>query len=76
MKNITLSAKEDSIDKARRVAANRHSTLNEMFREWLEDVNKENSDDRNVAKKLGSLWERTSYLKVGKKISREEMHER
>lgn len=37
MKNITLSADEDLIERARRTAQSQHKTLNAAFREWLED---------------------------------------
>ncbi|HVC36333.1 MAG TPA: hypothetical protein VNE40_02730 [Candidatus Dormibacteraeota bacterium] len=76
MKNITLSANEEAIETARKVASQNHSTLNEMFREWLIDVNKKQAVDEDVASKLEALWKRTNYLRVGKKLSREEMHER
>lgn len=75
MKNITLSAQEDAIERAREVAARRHRTLNEMFREWLEDINSQ-SQNNDVSSKLESLWEQTSYLRVGKKLSRDEVNER
>ena len=35
MKNITLSADEDLIKRARAVAKAQHKTLNGVFREWL-----------------------------------------
>jgi hypothetical protein len=37
MKNITLSADEDLIERARYTAQSQHKTLNAAFREWLED---------------------------------------
>jgi len=36
VKNITLSADENLIEQARKAAAERHTTLNAAFREWLE----------------------------------------
>lgn len=75
MKNITLSAQDDLIDKARRIAANRNSSLNIMFREWLEGLN--NSETHNVREdRLKELWKKTNYARVGKRLSREEMNER
>ena len=35
MKNITLSADEDLIERARLVAREQRRTLNDVFREWL-----------------------------------------
>ena len=76
MKNITLSAQEDTIEKARKIAAEKHSTLNAMFREWLENISSEQASEASVEAKLNELWKRTSYLRVGKKLSRDEMNER
>ena len=75
MKNITFSAKEETIEKARKAAARQHRTLNELFREWLDSVDKEMSGG-TASSNLNSLWEQTSYLRVGKKLSRDEMNER
>jgi hypothetical protein len=75
MKNITLSAQDDLIEKARRIAANRNSSLNIMFREWLEGLN--NSQTQITEQdRLKDLWKKTSYAKVGKKLTREQMNER
>ncbi len=76
MKNITLSAKEEAIEKARRVAVRNHSTLNQMFREWLETFNNQRLTDEGVSDKLNSIWEQANYVRVGKKLSRNEMNER
>ncbi|MCL4448563.1 MAG: hypothetical protein M1483_06425 [Actinobacteria bacterium] len=76
MKNITFSAKADAIDQAREVAKQKHTTLNEMFRQWLEEINERQSPDGDVADRLGALWKRINYLCVGKKLSRDEMNER
>jgi hypothetical protein len=75
MKNITLSAQEEAIKKARQIASENHQTLNELFREWLDDFNYR-SHSQDDANKLQSLWKQTSYLKIGGKLSREELHER
>lgn len=75
MKNITFSAKEEAIEKARKAAARQHRTLNELFREWLENVNKEALHE-TASNNLNSLWEQTGYLRVGKKLSRDEMNKR
>jgi hypothetical protein len=74
MKNITLSAREELIDRAREVASQQHRTLNDMFQEWLEEMSRH--DDRDTSDKLNDLWSHTSYLRVRKKLSRDEMNER
>jgi hypothetical protein len=75
MKNITFSAKEETIEKARKVAARQHRTLNELFREWLDSVDNETLEE-TASSNLNSLWEQTGYLRIGKKLSRDEMNER
>lgn len=74
MKNITLSAKEESIEQARQLAKTKGTTLNEMFREWLQKLDDESGQNSQAA--LNKLWQRTSYARAGKKFSREEMNER
>jgi hypothetical protein len=37
LKNITLSADEKLIQKARKKAKQEHTTLNAQFRQWLEN---------------------------------------
>lgn len=75
MKNITFSAQEDAIEQARKIAALRHRTLNELFREWLEHLNRQQTEV-DISKRFKSLWKQTNYLRVGKKLSRDEMNER
>jgi predicted transcriptional regulator len=72
MKNITFSADEETIERAREVARSRRKTLNEMFREWLEDIVDRNSS----AKEFDSLMKRLKYVNAGRKFTREEMNER
>jgi hypothetical protein len=75
MKNITFSAQEDKIERARKVAAQRHKSLNDLFRDWLDGISSQASDE-HISQRLNSLWDHTSYLRVGKKLSRDEMNER
>lgn len=75
MKNITFSAQEDAIERARQVAAKKQRTLNELFRDWLDELDVQTQAD-DVIEKLEALWQDTNYLRVGKKLSREEMNER
>jgi hypothetical protein len=75
MKNITFSAQEDAIQRARQVAAKKNRTLNELFRDWLDNLDSE-TQENNEIEKLDALWADTNYLRVGKKLSREEMNER
>jgi len=72
MKNITLSADEDLIRKARERAMREKRSLNEAFREWLERyVARE-----RAAEEYDELMKRLSYVRAGRKFTREEMNER
>ena len=75
MKNITFSAREEAIEKARFVAMKKQRTLNELFREWLDSVNHQIQDE-DIANNLKRLWRHTNYVKVGKKLSSEVRNER
>ena len=72
LKNITLSADEKLIKKARERAMQRNTTLNESFRQWLKQfVNSSiNNDDYD------KLIKNLRYAKTGRKYSRSEMNER
>ena len=73
MKNITLSADDDLIEAARRRAASERTTLNEQFRLWLAGyVGRE----RQAAKAVEVMRELQGRLRVGRKLTREEMNER
>jgi hypothetical protein len=72
MKNITLSAEEELIERARQVAREQHKTLNDMFREWLAQV----SGSSNVADEYRELMDSLSYVNAGRHFSREELNER
>jgi len=72
LKNITLSAEETLIQKARKQAAANRTTLNTLFRKWLElYANHFTSMDE-----FEQLMKNLSYAKPGKTFSREEMNER
>jgi len=72
VKNITLSADENIIRRAREKAASENRSLNLAFREWLERyVGREKAGDA-----FDSLMKRITYVRPGKKLSREEMNER
>ena len=73
MKNITLSADEFLIEQARRTARSRHTTLNQAFREWLASYGRPASDP---LKNYDALMKRLSYVKAGRKFTRDEMNER
>ena len=73
MKNITLSADEDLIEAARARAQAEHTTLNEQFRRWLADYAHTRERMQRYDEVMAQLRGR---LKVGRKLTRDEMNER
>jgi hypothetical protein len=73
MKNITLSADEALIERARKIAHNQHTSLNQLFREWLEGL-----DDRRQqgAEHVRFVREAGSEYRVGGPYGRDELNER
>lgn len=72
MKNITLSAEEALIDRARLIARSQHKTLNAAFREWLEAYAAQTGE----AREFDSLMKRLRHIHSGGPYTREEMNER
>jgi uncharacterized protein with ParB-like and HNH nuclease domain len=73
LKNITLSAEEEYIEKARAVAASENRTLNQVFREWLEQYQARG----NASEEYKKLMRNLSGIKSGKaKFSREDLNRR
>ncbi len=73
MKNITLSADEHLIDAARQRATAEHTTLNEQFRGWLAEYARKQEQLRRFDNTVREL---RGKLKVGRKLTRDEMNER
>ena len=71
-KNITLSADEIIIKKARQRARKQNTTLNAEFRRWLERYSSENSSADNYS----LIMEHLDYVKAGQHFTREELNER
>jgi hypothetical protein len=72
LKNITLSAESDLIEKAREAARSRHTTLNEEFRKWLDQYVRQ----EDPAAGYGALMERLSYAEPGRSFTRDDLNER
>ncbi len=72
MKNITLSAEGDLIEKSRMRARREKTTLNAVFRQWLRRYAGRDSASSDFAE----LMERLSYARPGRSFTREEMNER
>ena len=73
MKNITLSADEELINEARHRALPEHTTLNEQFRRWLEEYARR----RKRLDEFDALMDDLKgKVRIGRKLSRDEMNER
>jgi len=72
MKNITLSADEDLIEKARSVARAQRRTLNDAFRDWLQQFASSEGD----AQVFDLLMGRLRHVDAGGHYTRDELNER
>ena len=72
MKNITLSADEDLIERALLIAREQRRTLNEAFREWLVQFTQNAGD----AQGFDALMMRLQNVHAGRRFSREELNGR
>jgi len=72
MKNITFTADEKIIEKARARAKNEKTTLNKRFREWLENYS---GNKKPTPHELDEVFDRLK-TKTGGPFTRDEMNER
>ena len=72
LKNITLSADKNLIERARQRAEAQKTTLNAEFRRWLAQY----VESPQTRSEFTELMEHFAYIKPGKKFSRNEMNER
>ena len=71
MKNITLSADESLIERARLVARLRGTTLNAAFRDWLEKY-----AAQEVHSRVDALMRRLKRVRSAGPYTRDQMNER
>lgn len=72
VKNITLSADEDLIERARVIARAQRKTLNAVFREWLAQFAANAGDTQS----FDTLMKRLKRVDAGQHFSRDQMNER
>ena len=72
MKNVTLSADERLIRLAREQARARQTTLNQLFRDWLQDL----ANQEQRSHEIDALFSRLDSVDSGGTFSREEMNAR
>jgi hypothetical protein len=73
--NVTLSLDGQLLDRARKVAAARGKSLNQVIREYLEEMTG-GSDPAAETKELRDLSRTSAGRSKGAKIVRDELHER
>ena len=72
IRNITLSADADLIEKARARARKQKKALNVVFREWLERY----AGDGTASDEYNQLMKELRHVHAGRKFARDEMNTR
>jgi hypothetical protein len=72
LKNITLSADEDLIRRARERAESENTTLNAEFRRWLAQY----AEKPGTLAEFSAIMAGMEYAQPGKKFTRDELNER
>jgi hypothetical protein len=76
VKNVTITLDEAILRDARRIAAERSTSLNALIREFLERLTRRESDARRARSRIEELC-RASTAEVGERAwSRDDLHER
>lgn len=76
MKNVTLAVDESTLREARRIAAERSTSLNAMIREFLDELTRRESRAIQARQRIAELC-RESRAEAGpRRWSRDELHER
>lgn len=72
--NITLSVEDRVVAEARRIAAARGTSMNQLVRDFLNDLTRQ-QDVEAVVAELKEAWAEENYRSEGP-WTREELHER
>jgi hypothetical protein len=73
--NVTLSIDEETLARARELAVLRGTSVNQMIRDYLEEVASDLSSEE-ILRELKTLWEEHPGDSGGRQWTREELHER
>jgi hypothetical protein len=76
MKNVTLAIDEALLREARRIAADRSTTLNAMIREFLEELARNESQAARARLRIVDLCRETNAEVGPRTWARDELHER
>jgi hypothetical protein len=72
VKNVTLSADERVLERAREAARQRSTTLNQLFRDWLAEL----AAERPRRDRYEELMRSLSHVRSGGRFTRDEMNAR
>jgi hypothetical protein len=76
MKNVTIAIDEATLRDARRIAAERSTSLNALIRDFLERLTHREAEARRARRRIEELC-RESTAEVGERgWTRDELHER
>jgi hypothetical protein len=76
MKNVTIALDEAMVREARRIAADRATSLNALIRDFLERLTLRESQSRTARVRIAQLC-RDAKAEVGERTwSRDELHDR
>jgi metal-responsive CopG/Arc/MetJ family transcriptional regulator len=76
MKNVTIALDESLLREARRIAADRSTTLNAMIREFLVELAQRESRAVKARRRIVELCRETTAEVGPRTWSRDELHER
>jgi len=74
LRKITLNADDRLIEQARLLAQSQHTTLNAMFREWLEQLTSRTG--KGSSQDFDALMDRLKHVNAGSRFGRDEMNKR
>jgi hypothetical protein len=76
MRNVTIALDEATLREARRIAAERSTSLNALIRDFLEALTRRESRARSARRRIAEL-SRDSTAEVGERSwTRDDLHER
>lgn len=76
MKNVTLSVEESTLREARRIAAQRSTSLNAMIRDFLTELTERESQAAQAKVRIRQLCNQTRAQVGARDWNRQDTHER
>lgn len=73
--NVTFSIDADTLERARELASQRGVSLDQLIRDYLEELTSQMSAEDMITK-LADLWNKGGGNSGGRTWTREELHER